>query len=131
MGTLMANKFAKIAFTEAVKSVQQTMGSYRAYTRREAGPDSFRGLPAGRWRASRDGMIANPSMRERMRDRSQTSESPNHGVALARGEAPILHPDDAVRILIRSPIGRYRVPIYLRGKRGSVETIIEPVAVGG
>ncbi|MER9829843.1 pyridoxamine 5'-phosphate oxidase family protein [Mesorhizobium sp. M0134] len=35
----MAHKFAEIAFTDAVKSVQQTMGSRSAYARREAGSD--------------------------------------------------------------------------------------------
>ena len=38
-------------------------------------------------------------------------------------------PGDPVRILNRSPIGHYRVPIYLRGKRGIVELVIEPAAV--
>ncbi|MER9978208.1 hypothetical protein [Mesorhizobium sp. M0085] len=33
----MAHKFAEIGFTDAVKSVQQTMGSRSAYARREVG----------------------------------------------------------------------------------------------
>jgi nitrile hydratase subunit beta len=51
------------------------------------------------------------------------------GVVPAGGEQPIFSPGDRVRILTRSPVGHYRVPIYLRGKIGSVERIIEPPGV--
>ena len=47
-------------------------------------------------------------------------------VVLALGEAPIFAPGDPVRVLTRSPVGHYRVPLYLRGKTGSVEAVIEP-----
>jgi len=47
----------------------------------------------------------------------------------ALGEDPIFRPGDSIRILARSPIGHYRVPIYLRGKVGVVEAVIEPAAV--
>src|SRR3954452_24800713 len=36
----MGHKFAELAFTEAVKAVQEAMGSRSAYARREAGPDT-------------------------------------------------------------------------------------------
>jgi uncharacterized protein len=36
----MTHKFAEVAFTDTVKSVQQTMGSRSAYARRESGFDS-------------------------------------------------------------------------------------------
>ncbi len=36
----MGHRYAEIAFTDAVKSVQQAMGSRDAYSRREDGPDS-------------------------------------------------------------------------------------------
>jgi len=36
----MGHKFADIAFTPAVKAVQEAMGSRGAYARREAGPDT-------------------------------------------------------------------------------------------
>ena len=36
----MGHKFADIAFTPAVKAVQEAMGSRGAYVRREAGPDT-------------------------------------------------------------------------------------------
>jgi nitrile hydratase subunit beta len=52
-----------------------------------------------------------------------------HGIVYALGEQPIFSPGDPVRIQDRSPIGHYRVPIYLRGKQGSVESVIEPAAV--
>lgn len=51
------------------------------------------------------------------------------GLVFAEGERPIFAPGDAVRILTRSPIGHYRLPVYLRGKAGTVETVIEPAAV--
>ena len=47
-------------------------------------------------------------------------------IVLAEGEAPLFQPGDRVRILTRSPVGHYRVPLYLRGKTGSVEKVIEP-----
>ena len=36
---------------------------------------------------------------------------------------------DRIRILTRSPVGHYRVPLYLRGKAGVVETVIEPAGI--
>jgi hypothetical protein len=64
-----------------------------------------------------------------MPDRSQRSETPTLSLVLAAGEASILKPGDAVRIMTRSPIGHYRVPVHLRGKKGSVEAVIERAAV--
>jgi nitrile hydratase len=54
---------------------------------------------------------------------------PLAGVVSGLGEQPSFHPGDTVRILTRSPIGHYRMPIYLRGRTGSVEAVIEPVGV--
>ena len=51
------------------------------------------------------------------------------GVVLALNEAPIFRPGDRVRVLTRWPIGHYRVPLYLRGKTGVVESIIQPTGV--
>jgi nitrile hydratase subunit beta len=51
------------------------------------------------------------------------------GLVYALGDKPTFKPGDAIRILDRSPIGHYRVPIYLRGKTGKVDSVIEPVAV--
>lgn len=64
-----------------------------------------------------------------MGSRSDASHTGRFSVVLATGEAPIFQPGDRVRILTRSPIGHYRVPIYLRGKQGSIEAVIEPAAV--
>ena len=50
-------------------------------------------------------------------------------VVPALGETPLFHPGDRVRISARSPIGHYRVPTYLRGKRGSIEKVIEPTLI--
>ena len=41
-------------------------------------------------------------------------------------ELPAFAVGDRVRVVMRSPIGHYRVPIYLRGSVGLVERVIEP-----
>ena len=51
------------------------------------------------------------------------------GMVYATGEQPIFKPGDAIRIRERKPVGHYRVPTYLRGKKGVVELVIEPTAV--
>jgi nitrile hydratase len=51
------------------------------------------------------------------------------GIVRALGEEPVFRPGDPVRIATRSPVGHYRVPIYLRGKIGTVEAVIEPAGV--
>jgi len=50
-------------------------------------------------------------------------------VVLAIGEKPDFSEGDKVRVLTRSPIGHYRVPLYLRGKTGVVQAVIHPMAV--
>jgi hypothetical protein len=47
----------------------------------------------------------------------------------ADGATPLFERGDTIRILNRSPIGHYRVPIYLRGKIGTVDAVIEPTGV--
>ena len=44
-------------------------------------------------------------------------------------EEPAFKAGDRVRISVRYPVGHYRVPIYMRGKRGTVEKILEPAAI--
>ena len=51
------------------------------------------------------------------------------GIVPALGEEPIFRAGDRIRVLERQPIGHYRVPTYLRGKRGVVEQVIEPAFV--
>ena len=50
-------------------------------------------------------------------------------VVKALGEEPVFKVGDRVRISARYPVGHYRVPMYMRGKHGVVELIIEPTAV--
>ncbi len=64
-----------------------------------------------------------------MADQALKKPGAAFGIVTATGELPLFSPGDRVRIKERTPIGHYRVPHYLRGKTGIVETIIEPVAV--
>lgn len=50
-------------------------------------------------------------------------------IVYALGERPIFAVGEKVRILTRWPIGHYRVPMYLRGRAGVVESVIEPAAI--
>jgi nitrile hydratase len=50
-------------------------------------------------------------------------------IVKAEGEEPIFKPGDHVKISIRFPVGHYRVPTYIRGKRGIVEAVIKPAAI--
>ena len=50
-------------------------------------------------------------------------------VVKALGEEPVFHPGDSIKISVRFPIGHFRVPNYIRGKRGIVEAIIQPTAI--
>lgn len=50
-------------------------------------------------------------------------------IVFATNERPVFAAGDAVVVADRQPIGHYRVPTYLRGKRAIVETVIEPIAV--
>lgn len=51
------------------------------------------------------------------------------GIVPAADEAPIFRAGDVVRVATRSPVGHYRVPLYLRGKVGTVESVIAPRGV--
>ncbi|MBK8175120.1 MAG: nitrile hydratase subunit beta [Rhodospirillales bacterium] len=64
-----------------------------------------------------------------MRDRPRQTTDAVAGIVSAWGEEPAFRPGDPVRILTRSPIGHYRVPIYLRGKAGVIEAVLEPAAI--
>ena len=48
-------------------------------------------------------------------------------IVFALGERVLFQPGETVKVMNRSPIGHYRVPIYLRGKRGVVQRVIEPM----
>ncbi len=64
-----------------------------------------------------------------MSERSHAVAKPFTDIVKAMGEEPIFKAGERVRISVRYPVGHYRVRRYIRGKRGSVETVIEPVAV--
>lgn len=64
-----------------------------------------------------------------MIDKSQTASEPFAGIVKAMGEEPSFKVGDNIRISVRYPVGHYRVPQYIRGKRGSIEAIIEPAAI--
>lgn len=44
-------------------------------------------------------------------------------------ELPAFSAGQKVRVLARSPIGHYRVPIYLRGRAGTIVRVIDPVMI--
>ena len=50
-------------------------------------------------------------------------------IVKALGEEPMFQAGDTVRISMRFPIGHFRVPNYIRGKRGCVESVVEPVGI--
>jgi nitrile hydratase len=60
---------------------------------------------------------------------SPGAHTPDAGIVTALGETPVFRAGDRIRISTRSPIGHYRMPTYLRGRRGTVETVIQPAAV--
>lgn len=63
-----------------------------------------------------------------MPDRAQAPK-PIADVVKAMGEEPDFKLGDRIKISVRYPVGHYRVPRYIRGKRGLVEAIIEPKAI--
>jgi nitrile hydratase len=51
------------------------------------------------------------------------------GIVKATGEEPAFNVGDAVKVLTRAPVGHYRVPLSIRGKRGSIEAVIHPAGL--
>ena len=64
-----------------------------------------------------------------MQDRSGKPAEALLDVIFVLAEEASFRPGDRIRILSRSPPGHYRMPFYLRGRRGSVEGMIESAAV--
>jgi hypothetical protein len=64
-------------------------------------------------------------MKEAIRDRQHSSED----TVKAFGEEPMFDIGDEVIVSVRYPIGHFRVPNYVRGKRGIVEAVIKPTAI--
>jgi hypothetical protein len=50
-------------------------------------------------------------------------------VVKAEGEEPLFKAGDDIKIAMRFPIGHFRVPNYIRGKRGRIEAVIKTLAV--
>lgn len=50
-------------------------------------------------------------------------------IVAALGADPIFTPGAHVRISTRSPVGHYRVPLYLRGKAAIIESVCEPAGI--
>lgn len=55
-----------------------------------------------------------------------TGNAGSGGAVPALGEMAMFRPGDAVRVATRFPLGHYRVPLYLRGKTGIVERLVQP-----
>jgi ribosomal protein L21E len=56
---------------------------------------------------------------------AQESLAAGYGVVLATAEIRRYRPGDRVRVSSRSPIGHYRVPMYLRGRTGVVVSTLD------
>jgi hypothetical protein len=55
-----------------------------------------------------------------MPDNITSSPKPLPNVVKVEGEEPLFKAGDGVKILNRSPIGHFRTPNYVRGKRGRI-----------
>jgi nitrile hydratase subunit beta len=64
-----------------------------------------------------------------MQDRYQSTEPRIACIVRATGEAPVSFPGDAVRVFNRTPVGHYRVPISVRGKKGLIDFVRVPTSV--
>jgi nitrile hydratase len=64
-----------------------------------------------------------------MTELSKTQLNANLMVIPAEGEEPMFAAGDNVVISHRFPIGHFRVPNYIRGKKATVEAVIHPPAV--
>jgi nitrile hydratase subunit beta len=56
-------------------------------------------------------------------------KNPMSNIVKTEGEEPLFREGEMVQIAKRSPIGHFRVPNYIRGKRGRVEAVIKPPAI--
>jgi hypothetical protein len=64
-----------------------------------------------------------------MSERTEARTQPPPNIVKAEGEEPLFRKGDTVRIANRSPIGHFRAPNYIRGKRGRVELVVKRPAV--
>ena len=61
-----------------------------------------------------------------MEAQSPVDDSQLFKVVPALQETPGFQPGQQVRVLERYPLGHYRVPLYLRGRIGTVERLVQP-----
>ena len=64
-----------------------------------------------------------------MAQKARNASNTLQGIVNPEGEESIFQPGDRVRVSVRSPIGHYRVPTFIRGKPGTVEAVIPWTAV--
>jgi nitrile hydratase subunit beta len=84
------------------------------------------------WRGSDENIAARPTTARRTKIMSQElgrSVKPLANIVKAEGADPLFQAGDAVKISVRFPVGHYRVPTYIRGKRARVEAVVEPAAI--
>ena len=55
--------------------------------------------------------------------------TPLPNIVKAEGAEPLFKTGDEIKISMRFPIGHFRTPNYIRGKRGLIEAVIEPPAI--
>ena len=60
---------------------------------------------------------------------SHPTTPPAVHIVKAFGEPPRFKSGDPIRVSVRYPVAHYRVPRYVRGKRGVVEAVIERALV--
>jgi len=64
-----------------------------------------------------------------MADAAGRGLEPLAHVVTTEGAEPLFQTGDAVKVAMRFPVGHYRVPTYIRGKRARVEAVIVPAAI--
>lgn len=55
---------------------------------------------------------------------TRNSLTPIPGIVKDEGDDPLFGAGDEVRISVRYPVGHYRVPLYIRGKKALVEDVL-------
>jgi nitrile hydratase subunit beta len=58
-----------------------------------------------------------------------SATKPSTHIVKAFGEQPRFNPGDTIKISVHYPVAHYRVPTYVRGKRGVVEMVIDRALV--
>jgi nitrile hydratase len=68
-------------------------------------------------------------MEARMPNNDRPQPRPLPDIVKVEGEEPLFGTGVEVRVLTRTPIGHFRVPNYVRGKRGRIEAVVRPPGV--